>query len=124
MKRNRKMSHSESTARFLGAIVLLGIAAGVAFFYYTSTHSETITVQDKERVCSTSRSCEYLVWTDKGVFKNADETLGLKFDSSDVQGHLRVGGTYQVKVRGYRIPLLSQYPNIVEVENPGVGRPQ
>ena len=82
----------------------------------------TITVTGKERIVETSGSGEntsvsskYLVFSDKETFENTDVLFLGKFDSSDIQGKLKVDSTYRVKVYGWRIPLFSTYRNIVEV---------
>lgn len=45
----------------------------------------------------------------------------MKFDSSDVYGELEIGNSYEVRVVGWRIPLLSWYRNIIDVENEVTG---
>ena len=47
-------------------------------------------------------------------FSNKDQWLRGKFDSSTVQGRLRVGDVYYIKTAGFRIPLFSMYENIVD----------
>ena len=79
-----------------------------------------VTVTDKERVM-TEDSSKYLVFTEDSdgntyVFENTDSLLRGKFDSSDVQGQLKVGNTYKITVVGYRIPFLSAYQNIIAFE--------
>jgi hypothetical protein len=48
------------------------------------------------------------------VFVNKDSWLYWKFNSSDVYMDIQVGKKYHMKVAGYRVPMLSWYPNIVE----------
>ena len=50
------------------------------------------------------------------VYKNTDNILRGKWNSSEMQGELEVGSTYQVNLVGYRVPLLSWYENIIEAE--------
>jgi hypothetical protein len=76
----------------------------------------TITVTDKERTMSHQDS-KFLVYTKHEVFENTDALWKLKFNSSDVQGKLMVGETYNVRVTGLRIPFLSWHRNIVKVED-------
>lgn len=58
----------------------------------------------------------YLVFveTDKGtqVFEVTDSIMMGRYDSSNVYGSIKIGKTYKMKVRGYRMPLLSSYENI------------
>ncbi|MEU6783433.1 DUF1523 family protein [Nonomuraea angiospora] len=102
-----------------GLVILLVIGALVFGVVKLSTDRvETITVKDKERVCSGSSSCQYLVWdTDGEVYENTDTILAGKFDSSTLYGALEEDHTYKVKVNGWRIPLFSWYPNIVSIES-------
>ena len=50
-------------------------------------------------------------------FKNDDELLRGKVNSSSVYNRLKVGQTYRLTVIGVRIPLLSTYQNIIKVED-------
>lgn len=93
----------------------------VAFFAmpvisYATIDYEEITVEEKERVCSSDNECKYLIFTNKGVFENTDSYLQFKFDSSDIYGALKPENTYKVKINGFRVPFLSMYKNILNVE--------
>ena len=96
------------------------IAIGVILFlfkpvcYWISAEDETITIKKTERISNEGESY-YLVFTEDGVYKNVDSWLFLKFNSSDVQGQLEEGKTYNVKVAGWRISLASMYENIIKV---------
>ena len=70
-----------------------------------------MTVRDKERVDG-----RYLIYTDKGTFRNTDSWLFLKFSSADMQGKLGVGETFKIKANGWRIPILSKFRNIITAE--------
>ena len=72
-------------------------------------------IEDKERI-TTEDSSKYLVFTDKGVFKNSDALFHGKFSSSDIYGDLQIGESYSIKVYGWRVPFLSMYQNIISVE--------
>lgn len=54
------------------------------------------------------------------VFENEDSIFNGKFDSSTFLARLKVleesGETFKIKTKGYRIPQLSTYQNIIEVE--------
>lgn len=75
----------------------------------------TFKVKDKERVTQ-SDSSYYLVYTDNGVYQNVDSMFEGKHNSSDVQGNLEKGKEYTCHVQGYRVPILSMYPNIIECD--------
>ena len=61
---------------------------------------------------------EYLIYgvttaSDKSVvFKITDNLFALRFNSSDVYAGIEIGATYCFTVGGYRIPVISKYPNI------------
>jgi hypothetical protein len=74
-----------------------------------------ITVQSKD-IKNYKNSSKYLIWTEAEVFENCDSWVYGKFNSSDIFGRLKVGNTYRVKVVGKRIPFLSWYRNIIEIE--------
>ena len=74
-------------------------------------------VNKSERVCSVANeTCEYLVFTNRGVFVNKDTRQFFKFNSRDIHGIIKEGNTYKFKVYGYRLRFFSIYPNIIEVE--------
>ena len=96
------------------AIILLFVAAALTF----NDTTYTVTVTDKGRESDSSR---YIVFTEKAetgevmVFENTDNILRSKVNSSDMQGYLRIGGTYEITVIGIRIPLFSCYQNIISI---------
>lgn len=99
-----------------GILSLIGWGiADVAGSYFQ--HSDvTFTVKDKGRVCdSGNSSCYYLIYTDKGTFKDSDSLMNGKFNSSDVYGSITVGKTYNATVYGWRNGFLSMYKNIVDI---------
>lgn len=61
----------------------------------------------------------YLVYTNKGTFKNVDNWLFLKFDSSDFQGKIAGMVEKEVKITkiGWRWSFQSWYENILSIEN-------
>ena len=101
-------------------IVILGIEA---LFSFNDTNY-TVTITDKERIVEHSGesiSSKYLVFADgengeSYVFENTDCFIRGKWNSSNIQGQLKEGNTYTVTVVGYRVPFLSMYQNIIEVE--------
>ncbi len=91
---------------------LLTAALAIFLGYCTSPWwtavSQEIYVKKTERVEQT-----YLVYSDKGVFRNEDSWHYFKFDSSDLYNELEQGKTYQCKSYGVRVGFLSMYPNLV-----------
>lgn len=100
-----------------GLLVLL-LLVGQPVLYHGSSESVTVTVTEKERIVTSSgesTSSKYLVFTDGEVFENTDAITFGKWNSSDVQGKLEKGKTYNVKVAGWRVPFMSMYRNIIKV---------
>jgi hypothetical protein len=87
---------------------------------YLKTENYSVRVVDKE-VKTKRGDSMYLVSTKSldddsvRVFRNQDTILKWKWNSSDVQGKLEVGKTYDVGAYGWRIPILSKYENITSV---------
>jgi hypothetical protein len=105
-------------ASLIAIFALIGIVSCAT--YQNSQKTMTFTVEDKERItdCDGNGSCDsyYLVFTNQGVFKNDDSVTFGKFRSSDLQGRLKRGQTYTCLVAGWRVGLLSMYPNIIRCE--------
>ncbi len=98
-----------------GIILLIGLILLTPILAYKSVSEETIKIDDKERI-QDGQSSYYLIFTDKGVFKNTDSLLFFKFDSSDIYNELKIGNTYKVKINWYRIRFLNMYKNILEIQ--------
>lgn len=99
------------------SLTVIGIFAATSF----NDTEYTVTVTDKERVVGNDSSY-YLIFTEDQngevlVFENTDNIFRGKFDSSNIQGELKIGCTYNITVVGYRVPLLSMYQNIIEIEH-------
>jgi prepilin-type N-terminal cleavage/methylation domain-containing protein len=73
-----------------------------------------ITVEDKAIKRKGDSDDKYLIYTDKGTFEITDSIAYWRWDSSDLYGKIKVGHTYECKVCGWRIPILSSYKNIIE----------
>ena len=98
-------------------IVLVLFIAFVVPILNTTTYNN-VTIVDKSY---SGESDGYLVWVEdeNGVqyeLQNEDILLKGKFNSSTIQGKLKEGEKYNIKTVGWRIPLFSSYPNIVEYE--------
>lgn len=119
---------SNKSIGVVGAFMLVAVLGSCSAGYqYGTRDNVTFTVTDKDRIVTGSgedTSSKYLVWTENStgkdeVFENIDAWLSGKFASSDVQGQLKVGKEYNAVVYGWRIPLISQYRNIVSVKPVG-----
>ncbi len=98
-------------------LIVLSFITGAGQAYFTQNQA-VVTVTKTERVCSGGEqvSCKYLVYTDRTTYENRDELWLGKVNSSDLYGRLKNGQSYRVKFTGWRFPLFSWYPNIVEAE--------
>lgn len=103
---------------FYGSIIaIVAVVLSFPILTYTSKDVvESTLIKDKERIVQTDDSY-YLVYTDKGVYKNADSLLYFKFDSSDLYNELEPGMTCDLDVYWFRVPFFSMYENIVSVKN-------
>lgn len=105
------------TGNILYLLLTIILIIGYPTAYYLSSETIEITINDKERITTGSGeniSSKFIIYTDNGVFENTDSWLFLKFNSADFQNKFQIGETYEVKVAGWRIPILSMYKNIVK----------
>lgn len=110
--------------RILILVTLLAVIVGLLFTnmpyqWLTQRTLNNVLIKDKQISTETDAGkngkvvSTYLIFTDQGVFRNDDAGWFAKFDSSDFYGELDIGKRYRLKVYGWRIPILSMYPNIV-----------
>lgn len=109
---------SKTQIVFVSILIFLAVAMSV-FVVINFLHSETHTncvVNDKTATSSRDGdNTKYRVYTDNcGTFSIEDSVLTMKFNSSDIYGSIQEGGSYDFETRGYRIPLMSNFPNINE----------
>lgn len=104
-------------------IILCAILAAISVAYqYGTVEYHTAVVDSKKRVTTGQGDAlthKYIVFTDSRTFENTDSLFHLKWNSSDLQGKLKVGQEYRFKTYGWRFPLFSMYENIVSVEEIG-----
>jgi len=112
------MRNSIGLIQILVAVIIIG-TVGLGITGYANVKTVTAKVEGKERITEQhgkTIDSYYLVFTDKGTLKLEDDLFRGNFYSSDVYGRLRLDSTYTFKTSGYRIGLLSSYPNIIEVK--------
>ena len=118
----RRTRIAKTVCGIVATLAVLGLVVLGVSSYLGSTRDVTVTITNEANVCRSSgngvQSCQYLIYTSGGTFSDSDSLLSGKFNSSDVYGQLQIGHTYTLKVRGYRIPFLSDYPNIIAVIGP------
>lgn len=101
----------------LPVVFLVLLFAFSGWYAYGTNDTLTAKVTNTERVCGSGQdgSCKWLVMTDKMSFENVDSLFHWKWNSTDFQGKLEVGETYTLEYYGWRVPMMSAYPNIVGV---------
>jgi len=105
--------------RIVFALVVFVLFSGCGYLYGPMTEKEIdVVISKSERVCSGGEktSCKYMVFTDKGTFKNTDSLYGAKWNSSDLHGMFKEGMKCKFTVIGWRAPLLSMYQNVIGAE--------
>lgn len=89
--------------------------------YRQSAKPVQFTVDRRERVTTGSGDSQqsyYLVWSQEGeVFAVVDSWVFLRWDSADRYGKLHEGSKVQAKVAGWRVPFLTMYRNIIQIES-------
>jgi hypothetical protein len=116
-KRTRMM-----TKIITGTIITLSVvgigALSILPHFTKNTYEVTVTEKQVKR---SDDSDKYLIFTQLSdgnvrVFENTDSLIEGKFNSSDVYAKLKENKKYQIKTYGWRIPYLSSYENIINVE--------
>ncbi|MFV1457364.1 hypothetical protein [Bacillus mycoides] len=103
-------------------IVLIPLLLGAEIVNYT--HVTTVKGQVEDTYTKWDKEQEQdnffiVIKKDNGVeqvIQNSDSVLMFKFDSADVQAVVHKGKGYEFKLRGYRIPVLSLFPNVDTVK--------
>lgn len=93
--------------------------AAIGFNVVNATHVETRTchVTDKDRASGYKGKSDMRVYTtDCGVLHVGDSLLSWHFNSADTYESIHKGETYTVTTRGFRIPFLSMFPNVVDAQ--------
>lgn len=93
-------------------MILTAIGFGFAAKFQKNDYQ--VVVSEKGERCQSKDSCQYLIYTDKGVFSNTDSLIDWKFDSADFYNDIKVGKTYHIQTRGMRVAFLSMYENIYQ----------
>lgn len=96
-------------------IIVVLVPIGVTISSYCNEREIEITIKDKY-VKNESESGKYLVVDENNnTYEITDMLFKGKFNSTDLYNQLEINRTYKVKVTGYRINIISMYPNINEI---------
>lgn len=96
-------------------ITILLVIFCIARIAHTEYHTVTVT---KTEIAGNNE--HYMIFckeNGKVVTYTLDDSFWYgQWNTADIYATIEVGHTYKVKVTGFRIPLLSQYQNIVEIK--------
>lgn len=122
MKKKKDLDSFEVMVNSLLAVVviiLLVLLIGEPIYTIAEyNHKEIYTgkITDKYNKRGDESDNFYIVLDNKKVIANTDLIFKGRFNSADVQATLHVGEKVKVKTIGYRIPIISSYPKMYEVE--------
>jgi len=109
------MKASVKIILILVAVMIIGsIFLSIAGYQNKQTIKTKVT--DKERITQNSGdkiNSFYVIYTEAGTFKLEDDIFYGNFNSSDWYGQIHRDSTYTFETVGYRVGILSSYPNIV-----------
>lgn len=101
------------------AVVAIAMTAIVGFGVYRLTagrQTVTCTVTDKDHTIASDKSGSHPVYrvytTDCDVLNVEDNFFLGVFNSASIYGRIQPGHTYKFDTVGWRVPILSQFPDI------------
>lgn len=120
------MYRSSSTSIWpwvVGALILVALAIP-ACNSYSKESTLVATVCGKEAV-SNGSGHEYRVYTTEDTYAVKDHVLnGTSFRASNTYGRIEPHQVYRLTVYGWRIPVVSQFKNLVKAERVPDQKPQ
>ena len=98
-------------------IILIAIAAGIFLFLYSYFVSDSVQTKITDAQMNKVDG-NFMIATEYRPFRNHDARYRFKFDSGTVQNDaIRLKGKEVIiKKYGWRIPLFSEYENVVAIE--------
>jgi hypothetical protein len=100
----------------IAAVAICCSASMIAQANYHN-HTATCTVNSKDRGSDGNGGSNYRIYTKQcGVLADKDQWLAGKTDSADIWAQIQPGHTYRLRVVGWRVSLLSDFPNVLAVE--------
>lgn len=116
-QKQKRGKNIKVTVVVVTALLLFFIGIPLCYSYF-ATKTYTVTVTDKD-VKNSSSNSKYLVFTklengETKVFSVEDSLFKWRWNSSDVYADIEVDKTYEIEVIGWRIPIISEYENIMK----------
>ena len=109
-----KMGHD--TLMVIGIVLVLVALLAYPIALYNSAETKKITVQEKWMKVHQDQG-KYLVSDTEGnVYAIQDSVWLWKFDASDRYARVEANNTYNITTYGWRVRILSWYPNILALE--------
>lgn len=101
-----------------GLVVLFMLGFfGFAIINALHTETRTCTVEEKDRTSKSEGGSDARLYTEQcGVLHVSDSLLSWHFNSADTYAGVEEGHTYRVTTRGFRVPLFSMFPNVVDAD--------
>lgn len=119
-RHDERGSASDLALLLVVALVVLALIVGIlaAVIYtvkgYHHHETRTCTVVSKDRTTDPKGGSDARVYTaDCGVLQVADATFDGHFNSADTYATITPGHRYVFHTIGYRVPWLSDFPNIL-----------
>lgn len=115
----RKMNKRGQWLSIIGFLIVILLIFGYGFVYAMTTGQETITIKEKWVKYHMS-DAKYLVSSNNNqVFEITDSFWKWRWDSSDLYSMLEQGMNCTITTQGWRLPILSDYKNILEANCDG-----
>ena len=114
----KKYGSGQTIFAILVVLLVIWLVLGESILKVINPQTYIVTVQSKEVKNTSDDSGKYLVFTvdaetgESRVFEVTDSLWKGRFNSADVYNMIQINHTYKFETGGYRVPLLSYYPNI------------
>ena len=96
------------------AVLLLGGFLYIGEYYSTDTHTGCV-IEDKDRTRDAEGNSDMRIYTENcGTFQVSDSFV-TDFKSADRFSKIKVGKTYDIQSYGFRVGILSMFPQIKDV---------
>lgn len=103
---------------FIAIFLVTGAIATTAIvgYFQTNTYADCV-VAGKDRTTNSEGQSQMRVYTENcGTFTIGDDWFRGNFNTADMYGSLQEGSTYTFQATGFRVGILSMFPNIIDIE--------